>query len=826
MGGQPSLPELDPEKVSLSERGKHLRELQVHIPENHPLETLDLANNELEALPPNIRNLRIVNISQNRFNFIPKMVEKALISYSSLTELYLSNNNIKTIPQSFSHLVELHTLAIDSNSIAEFNVEFPKLTHLNLMCNKITSFRNPPKYLVYLNLNFNFLSSLDFSSETITSLLLSGNNITTISDTASFPSCIVLNLSHNRISNIPPLAPIFPNLAQLGLSYNYMHFLPTQIPSRITALAFSNNYITSLGEEISDLQCLTTLIANNNYITAIPKLPSLIETLRIDNNRIAESEEIEMQNLKNLQLNNNDFDSIPDFSSSPATIFSISNNARLKEIKVKSLPTCITSCDLTKCSLDKINPEIFKLKQLKNLVLTGNNIHEVPAEIGKSFLLSLVVSENPIESLPHLPPTIMRFYGCKCKFTTFPEALMRLPKLSIIDVSCNSLTKLPTLPKAQFLNASCNKIEKFPFLPESIKYADFSHNMIKSCKLQGQHKHLLELDISHNNITSLDTDSVERATALQALKMSHNTDLSVDIILDNYPSLVALDILHTKVNIIIEESTDDLPIREIITDDGNKENSKYKQFCDLLSDGSEDVGYAEMKGNREQMEDALIIRKSIIKNDSIDAFAVLDGHAGYSAATFCANMLPVLLQSIEHFDCESVANEIQKLNALLEKKMSKDGTTMTLVMRNKEKHSLTCFNIGDSRALVVRKDGSVFPLTYDHKPDERSEMEKIRDLGGFVVEGRTSGVLAMSRSLGDFSVRGVTQVPSVVNYSTEGDDFRVVIACDGVFDVISNEDVGRIVSSEESISRAAYTLRNIAFTRMSQDNISVIVVSI
>ena len=52
------------------------------------------------------------------------------------------------------------------------------------------------------------------------------------------------------------------------------------------------------------------------------------------------------------------------------------------------------------------------------------------------------------------------------------------------------------------------------------------------------------------------------------------------------------------------------------------------------------------------------------------------------------------------------------------------------------------------------------------------------------------------------------------------------MACDGVFDVISNEKVGQIVLTEQSAPVAASKLRNAAYAMQSEDNISVIVVDL
>lgn len=47
-----------------------------------------------------------------------------------------------------------------------------------------------------------------------------------------------------------------------------------------------------------------------------------------------------------------------------------------------------------------------------------------------------------------------------------------------------------------------------------------------------------------------------------------------------------------------------------------------------------------------------------------------------------------------------------------------------------------CSNAGDSRAIIVNKSGKVTELSKDHKPDNDSEMKRIKAAGGFVDDGR------------------------------------------------------------------------------------------
>lgn len=47
-----------------------------------------------------------------------------------------------------------------------------------------------------------------------------------------------------------------------------------------------------------------------------------------------------------------------------------------------------------------------------------------------------------------------------------------------------------------------------------------------------------------------------------------------------------------------------------------------------------------------------------------------------------------------------------------------------------------CANSGDSRAILVTKEGGVIELSHDHKPDVESETKRIKAAGGYVEDSR------------------------------------------------------------------------------------------
>jgi len=93
---------------------------------------------------------------------------------------------------------------------------------------------------------------------------------------------------------------------------------------------------------------------------------------------------------------------------------------------------------------------------------------------------------------------------------------------------------------------------------------------------------------------------------------------------------------------------------------------------------------------------------------------------------------------------------------------------------------LYCANAGDARGVLCRS-GKAVRLTYDHKGSDKQEAKRITDAGGFVMSGRVNGVLAVTRSLGDSSMKEfVVGAPYTTETELCTEDEFLILACDGV----------------------------------------------
>ncbi|GAV65776.1 PP2C domain-containing protein, partial [Cephalotus follicularis] len=267
-------------------------------------------------------------------------------------------------------------------------------------------------------------------------------------------------------------------------------------------------------------------------------------------------------------------------------------------------------------------------------------------------------------------------------------------------------------------------------------------------------------------------------------------------------------------------------------------------------------GLISVIGRRRVMEDALTVVTGEI-TDGYDFFGVYDGHGGSSVANACKDRMHQLVaKEVEGMTVgDRGVVDWEKVMAVCFEKMDEEvmsggvggagrmitvGSTALVVIVGKEE--LVVANCGDSRVVLCR-DGLALPLSHDHKPDRPDERERVEAAGGKIIDWngyRVLGVLATSRSIGDHYLKPyVISEPEVtVSDRTDSDDF-LVIASDGLWDVVSNEVACEVVKrcfagairgfsqdTSRSSAGSAAILAELAMARGSEDNISVIVVKL
>ncbi|XP_011034566.1 PREDICTED: probable protein phosphatase 2C 60 [Populus euphratica] len=268
-------------------------------------------------------------------------------------------------------------------------------------------------------------------------------------------------------------------------------------------------------------------------------------------------------------------------------------------------------------------------------------------------------------------------------------------------------------------------------------------------------------------------------------------------------------------------------------------------------DGENDrlrYGLSSMQGWRTTIEDAHAAYPDL--DSSTSFFGVYDGHGGQAVAKFCAKYLHEQVLKHESYLSGDLGTSLQKaflrmdemmrgqrgwrelsrlgdnmekvssmiegliwsprsgqVNGHFDDWLDEEGphsgfdgpncgsTACVAIIRNNQ---LFVANAGDSRCVISRK-GQAYDMSKDHKPGLEVERERIRNAGGFIVVGRVNGTLNLSRAIGDTEFKQnkklpaeqqiVTANPDIKTVELCDDDEFLVLACDGIWDCMSSQQL-------------------------------------
>ncbi len=229
----------------------------------------------------------------------------------------------------------------------------------------------------------------------------------------------------------------------------------------------------------------------------------------------------------------------------------------------------------------------------------------------------------------------------------------------------------------------------------------------------------------------------------------------------------------------------------------------------------------------------------------INFFGVFDGHGGKAVSHYVKKNLPQLFTSKfnknVYSDPKKSIKYINKTFDFIQDKLKNEkpicavrcGSTACIAIHYKDeqlKNRLWVANIGDSRAVKCNKNNIAEQLTQDHKPNNIEEKKRIESLGGKIefdgVDWRIQN-LSLSRSFGDIDTAPyVTHKPEIFRYRISNNDKFIVFACDGLWDVLSNQDTTDFINDlidKKFKGNFAKELAELAYKKGSTDNITTMV---
>ncbi|SJM88508.1 probable protein phosphatase 2C homolog 1 [Zygosaccharomyces bailii] len=259
------------------------------------------------------------------------------------------------------------------------------------------------------------------------------------------------------------------------------------------------------------------------------------------------------------------------------------------------------------------------------------------------------------------------------------------------------------------------------------------------------------------------------------------------------------------------------------------------------------VGVAENKNAkfRKTMEDVHTYVKNFASRLDWGYFAVFDGHAGSQASKWCGSHLHTVVEkkllADETRDVREVLNEsFVSVDRQINSKLSGNSgcTAAVCILRwelpddvdnqsadfSQHTRKLYTANVGDSR-IVLFRNGKSIRLTYDHKASDVLEMQRVEKAGGLIMKSRVNGMLAVTRSFGDKFFDGlVVGNPFTTSVQLTNNDEFLILACDGLWDVIDDQDACELIRDIGEPNEAAKTLVRYALENGTTDNVTAMVV--
>lgn len=156
-------------------------------------------------------------------------------------------------------------------------------------------------------------------------------------------------------------------------------------------------------------------------------------------------------------------------------------------------------------------------------------------------------------------------------------------------------------------------------------------------------------------------------------------------------------------------------------------------------------------------------------------------------------------------------------------------------------------NCGDSRAVLSR-GGNAEVLTANHHVENETEVARIQAAKGFIIDGRVNGskttdqisfacflffnrslsctaMIAITRSLGDHHMKQwLINEPHFQATELTDADTLLILACDGLWDVVTPQAAIDFIKDETDVQLAAKKLVVKAIQDGSTDNLTVMVV--
>lgn len=502
---------------------------------------LDISGNSLAILNAEMfvgleNSLMELRLGQNKITNIGNIPLKL----SQLRRMDLSNNNIVDIPKNaFEGVENLISLNLSNNH------------HLAPMPSSIINSLGKLQSIDLSNVGLrNVQPELFLRSPNLKSIYLRNNKISELADATfnNLRNLTTVDLSFNSIMAIRPGTFInVMNMRFLSLKGNQLQSFKGEIFNTGTGLEeidISDNQLSYLFPTSFRIHPrLKRLVASNNKFNFFPASIiaglQFLEHIDLSNNQLKTVEELDyarLPRLRQLILKNNKLESISEMA--------FHNSSQLQYI------------DLSMNKLERLGERTFEgLARIELMNLDSNNLSELPETLFErsrlQMLENIILSNNKFETAPLKSLQRQYFF------------------VSFVDLSHNQIKEIPA-DDSIMVNIKKLDLSYNPLNEESVTNILSEPKTVRDLNLAGtgikniitlETPFLQRLNLSHNELTSVDDKIFERATLLENLDLSSNSLMSLKLlsmIWPKLPSLQLLDVSNNSFETIVQGDFDNL----------------------------------------------------------------------------------------------------------------------------------------------------------------------------------------------------------------------------------------------------------------------------